>query len=176
MSKYLKGLLVRDIAERLEGVQDLLVVNVVGMDANTSVELRRTLREKDIRLMVVRNRLARRAMEGTPLAPALDGIEGPVALCWGAEDFVSLTKTVVEIAKDQERFPGFETRGGVLDGQPLTPEKVKEVSTWPTRTEQLALLVGQILGPGAQLSSQLLGPGAKLASQIKKKAGDDDES
>ena len=42
--------------------------------------------------------------------------------------------------------------------------------TWPSRTEQLSILVGQILSPGATLSGQLLGPGGKLASQIKKKS------
>jgi large subunit ribosomal protein L10 len=47
---------------------------------------------------------------------------------------------------------------------------VKVVSKWPTRAEQLSILSGQILSPGAKLSSQLLGAGAKLASQIKKKS------
>ena len=47
---------------------------------------------------------------------------------------------------------------------------MKAVSKWPSRQEQLSILFGQILSPGAKLSSQLLGAGAKLASQIKKKS------
>jgi large subunit ribosomal protein L10 len=51
---------------------------------------------------------------------------------------------------------------------------VKAVSKWPSRGEQLSMLVGQILGPGATLSAQLLSPGRKLASQIKKKGEGED--
>jgi large subunit ribosomal protein L10 len=57
-----------------------------------------------------------------------------------------------------------------MSGSRLTAADVKKVSTWPSRTEQLSILVGQILSPGATLSGQLLGPGGKLASQIKKKS------
>ncbi len=39
----------------------------------------------------------------------------------------------------------------------------------PSREEQISLLVGQILSPGANLVGALLGPGGKLASQIKQK-------
>ena len=54
-----------------------------------------------------------------------------------------------------------------MDGEQLTPERVKEISKWPSRAEQLSMLVGQILGPGSQLAAQLKGPGGSLASQIK---------
>ena len=46
--------------------------------------LRRQLREKNIQLLVVRNELAQRATEGTPLGTALDDAEGSLALVWGA--------------------------------------------------------------------------------------------
>jgi hypothetical protein len=42
--------------------------------------------------------------------------------------------------------------------------------------EQLSLLSGQILAPGAKLASQLIGPGGALASQIEKKAEEGDDS
>ncbi|MEM6330816.1 MAG: 50S ribosomal protein L10, partial [Planctomycetota bacterium] len=70
-------------------------------------------------------------------------------------------------------FDKLETKGGVMDGAKLSPEDVKQVSKWPSRTEQLSLLVGQILSPGATLSGQLLGPGGALASQIKQKGEDE---
>jgi len=57
-----------------------------------------------------------------------------------------------------------------MDGQPLAAEQVKAVSKWPSRMEQLSILSGQILSPGATLSAQLLSAGGKLASQIKKKS------
>ena len=117
--------------------------------------------------MVVKNSLARRATEGTSLAPAFEGIEGSHAVLWGAEDFVSLIKEVTALDKNAEEFEKFEARGGVMDGEQLTPERVQEISKWPSRDEQLSILVGQILGPGANLVAQLSGPGGQLAGQIK---------
>jgi large subunit ribosomal protein L10 len=169
MSKFVKEVITKDISDALEGVEDCLVVNVVGMDANSTVALRKRLREKNIRLMVVKNSLAARAFSGGSLAPAFDGVTGSSAVVWGAEDFISLVKEVTELDKSDD-FKAFESRGGVMDGEQLTAEKVKLMSKWPNRLEQLSILSGQLLAPGANLSAQLIGPGGQLASQIKKKS------
>lgn len=167
MSKFVKEMLTRDLVARLDGVEDCLVANVIGLDANATSALRKRLREKDISLMVVKNSLAARATEGTALSPAFEGIDGNAAVVWGAADFVSLVKEVNELDKDEEEFERFEALGGVMDGEKLTPERVAEISKWPSRAEQLSILVGQILGPGSQLVSQILGPGSTLAGQVK---------
>lgn len=169
MSKYVKDLVTKDIANRLEDVGDALLVNVVGLDANKTVVLRRQLREKGIKLLVVKNSLAKRATEGSPLAKAFEGAEGTLAMVWGSEDIISLAKEVVALDKDKA-FEQFQARGGVMDGEHLDADRVKEISKWPNRAEQLSILSGQILSPGAKLSSQLLGPGGALASQIEKKS------
>ncbi|MHB0958447.1 MAG: 50S ribosomal protein L10 [Pirellulaceae bacterium] len=175
MSKYVKNLMVKEIVQRLEGVQDALLVNVVGIDANATVTLRRELREKDIHLLVVKNGMARRATEGTALAPAFTATEGTLAVIWGGEDFISLVKEVSRLDKSRQ-YEHFKARGGVMDGERLTPDRVREIAKWPNRLEQLSILSGQILSPGAQLVSQLIGPGAALASQIEKKAEEEGEA
>ena len=167
MSKYVKDLMTKELSNKLQGVDSAVLVNVVGMNANQTVVLRKRLREKNIRMLVVLNNLARRATEGTPLAPAFEGLNGSAAVVWGGEDFVSLVKEVTELDKDKT-FAKFEARGGVMDGERLSPERVKEISKWPNRQQQISILVGQILSPGANLSAALLGPGGALASQIKK--------
>jgi ribosomal protein L10 len=174
MSKFVKDLVTKQIAQGLEGVQDALLVNVIGLDANKTMSLRKRLREKQIRLLVVKNSMARRATEGTSLAAAFHAAEGTLALLWGGEDIISLAKEVVAIRRSGE-FEPFEPRGGVMDGEALTADRVAEISKWPNRMGQLSLLVGQILSPGATLSAQLLGPGGALASQIAKKAESSDE-
>ena len=123
--------------------------------------------------MVVRNSLVRRAAEGTPLSVAFEGLTGPAAVVWGGSDIVALAKEVIALTKDKE-FEHFTARGGVMEGEQLTPEEVIEISKWPTREEQLGILVGQINSPGAKLSAQLTAAGAKLASQIKKIADQED--
>jgi ribosomal protein L10 len=172
MSKYVKDLLTKDISQRLEGVEEALLVDVIGMSANESVALRRQLRDKNIGLMVVKNSLARRATSGSPLNTAFEGSRGSIALVWGGEDFVSLTKEVSQFDKD---IKNFETRGGVMDGELLTADKVKEISKWPNREEQLSILSGQILSAGGQLLSQINAPGGLLVSQLDKKAEEEEE-
>jgi large subunit ribosomal protein L10 len=168
MSKYLKNLITDDLKKRLDGVSDLLVVDIAGLEANKNVELRKQLRQKNIQLLLVKNSLVRRATEGTTLAPAFEGVEGSAAVVWGAEDIVSLAKEITRYA-DDKAFASFAPKGGVMGGARLSADDVKKVSKWPSRAEQLSLLVGQILSPGATLSAQLLSPGAKLASQVKQK-------
>ena len=174
MSKYVKELVTRDIRRRLVGVDDAVLVSCVGMDAVTTNELRGELDKKDIHMLVVKNSLARRATEGTHLAAAFEGAVGQVGFCWGSTDFVSLVKELVELDKDAEKFDDFVADSGVMDGEMLDADGLKAVSKWPSRQEQISMLVGQVLGPGAQLSAALLGPGKMLNSQIKKK-GEGDE-
>jgi len=166
MSKYVKDLITDHLRQRLEGVEEALLVNVVGLNANANVRLRTELASKDINVLVVKNSLARRATAGTSLAPMFEGLTGTAAVCWGGEDIVALAKEVIRLSKE-DQYGAFEPRGGVLDGQPLTSDEVEQVSKWPTREEQLSILMGQVLSPGATLSGQLLAGGSKLASQIE---------
>jgi large subunit ribosomal protein L10 len=175
MSKYVKNLITDHLRERLSGVNDALLVNVVGMDVNSSNRLRAELAEKNINLMVVKNSLAARATVDTPLGAMFDGLTGSSAVCWGSEDIVRLTKEIASIAKEEEYAP-FGARGGVMDGEKLSAAKVDEVSKWPSRQEQLAILAGQILGPGAALSAALIGPGGTLAGQISQKGDEGAEN
>ncbi|HEY6563078.1 MAG TPA: 50S ribosomal protein L10 [Pirellulaceae bacterium] len=166
MSKYIKDLMTKELSGRLEGVKDAVVVNVVGLNSLATFELRKQLREKNIRLLVVKSSLAQRATEGTPLAGAFGGCEGPLAIMWGAEDMVALAKEAMRLHRSKD-VEAFQARGGVMDGESLSATRLEEVSKWPTREEQLSILMGQILSPGRNLVGALLGPGGALASQIK---------
>lgn len=167
MSKTLKRLITDEIKQRLTGVTDLVLVNVIGLNSSNTYKLRTELRKKGLSLLVVKSSLARRATEGTSLAPAFEGAEGSVACVYGGEDFISLVKEMVSLHKKPE-YEKVESRGGVMDGEKLSPEKLKEVAKWPNRQGQISLLLGQILSPGANLLSQIKSPGGKLLSQVKK--------
>jgi large subunit ribosomal protein L10 len=175
MSKFVKDLVTDQLKQELADVQDLLLVNVVGLTANRTSALRKSLREKNIKLMVIKNSLARRATEGSQLAAAFEGSHGTLAMVWGASDIVALAKEVVKLAGEKD-YALFEARGGVMGGARLKAEEVAQVSKWPSREEQLSLLVGQILSPGAKLSSQLIAAGGALASQIKQHGEGEDEA
>ncbi|MDR1962253.1 MAG: 50S ribosomal protein L10 [Planctomycetaceae bacterium] len=173
MSKFVKQLITDAVAKRLDGVQYLILVGLTGIDANKNKNLRVNLASKGINLMVIKNSLARRATEGTPLAAAFQNLTGSYALCWGASDIVSLAKELVKLTKDKN-LQGFEIKGAVLDGEALGAEQAVDVSKWPTREEQISLLLGQIVGVGATLSGQFIALGGALASQIVKLAEKED--
>ncbi len=166
MSKFVKDLITKELHGRLDGVKDLFLVNIVGLSANKNSALRKELRGKGIQMVVVKNSLARKASEGSSVAPAFEGVKGTLAVVWGEMDAPALAKEIVRLQALKEYAP-FEAKGGVVDGTQLAAAQVAAVSKWPTRLEQLSLLMGQILSPGAMLASQLTSAGGALASQIK---------
>lgn len=171
MSKYVKGLLVDDLKSRLGGVNEVIVVSLGRLDAQKTTALRQTLRKKRIHLQLIKNSLARRAAEGTPLAPAFQEAAGMLAIAWGGEDVVDLAKELDRLTGVKD-FEGFECRGGALDGARLEASDVKKVAKWPTRAEQLSLLSGQISAIASTLSGQLVSLGGTLAGQIASRVED----
>lgn len=175
MSRFVKDIIIRDLKKRLSGVQNALMLNIVGMDVNTSNRLRKDLISRGINILVVKNSMAQKATAGSPLeALFAHSVERSCALCWGATDIVALAKEIVRISKDKA-FAKLEIRGGVLDGEAFAADGVVDISKWPTREEQISILLGQIVGVGSKLSSQLLSAGANLASQIEQLAKSEEE-
>lgn len=168
MSKYVKNLVADHIRSRLTGVNDALLVNVIGVESNAAMKLRTELRSKNINLLVVKNSLAARAVAGTPLDGLFEDATGSAAICWGSADIVSLAKEVTRLIRS-DAFKPLEPRGGVMDGSRISAAQIAEVAKWPSRQEQISLVLGQIMGPGGRVAAQLCGPGGALASQIKQK-------
>ena len=123
MSKFVKNLIAGHLRNRLQDVNDALLVNVVGMDANTNHRLRNELAAKNIHLLVVNNSLANLAVSGTPLARLFEGVAGSAAICWGGEDIVGLAKEIVKLVRS-DKYKPLEARGGVMDGEQITAPQV----------------------------------------------------
>ena len=164
MSKFVKDLQTRHVKTEMTGVSDLVVVNVIGLNSGESAQLRTELRKKGIKLRVVRNTLARRAMESLGLGGAGNLLNGASAVAWGGEGIVELAKEITEWAKKLKKL---EVKGAFVSGASVDAKGVQALSTMPSRPELLAKIAGQILAPGANLAAALLGPGGTLAGQIK---------
>ena len=118
MSKYVKDLITSDSEAQLDGVNDALLVNVVGLDAKRTTKLREgTARRRTFSLMVVKNSLARRATEGTRWPRPSRASKGTLAMVWGGDDIVSLAKEVT--ASRSKKLEKFDARGGAMDGDKL---------------------------------------------------------
>ncbi|NLF33028.1 MAG: 50S ribosomal protein L10 [Planctomycetes bacterium] len=165
MSKPVKNLIRKEIGRRLEGVSDVAVVSVIGIDGNTNNRLRGELLDKGIHVMVVKNSMARQAFEDLGLGAAGDLLDGPCAVAYGAESVVDVVREILDRAK---QIPELSVKGAYMDGEVFAgPARVAELSKFPTRIEALGKLSGAALGPGSKLAGALIGPGGVIAGILK---------
>ena len=69
MSKPVKGMIIDAYKERFAGIEGAVIVDLRGLNAIENNELRNELRTRNVRVTVVKNSLARKAIAGTPLEP-----------------------------------------------------------------------------------------------------------
>src|SRR5271170_5438064 len=95
MSKKIKKMQMDALAKTFDGVRDLVVLTVSGVDSQTENKMRLDLRKKNIRLQMVKNSLARQvfAQMGVQLTNCW---EGPTTVAWGANSVAELSRTLDE--------------------------------------------------------------------------------
>ena len=165
MSKQVKDLVTKEITNRFKGLDSVAVINPRGIDANKNHGIRKRLREKGLRMTVVKNTLARRAAAGSKLEGFDKLLDGPSAVVYGTASISAIARLLVSEKKLDEKL---ELRGVFFDGEAYVGDKgVEQVSKLPTREEAIGQLVGAILGPGAKLAAALKGPGGVLGGILK---------
>jgi len=115
MSKKAKQLVSNEYKRWYDGIDNVCVVDLTGLDAIRNHKLRGALRQKNIRLHVVRNSLFRRAFTAGPMASVAKALTGPCALVTGGESLVDVAKELVRISGEIEAL---KLRFGVMDGEP----------------------------------------------------------
>ena len=173
MSKPVKALLRKELVRRLTGNDSLTVLSLVGVPGVASNELRRQLREKSVSVTVVKNAVARQAFKEVGLEAASELLDGPSAVAVGGESVVDVVRQLLEFAKAQ---PALVVRGALLEGELFGPERVDELSKYPTRDEAIANIAAMILSPGSRLSSAITGPGGRIAGAIKTLSEEESEN
>lgn len=165
MSKPVKEMIQAEYTRRFADLEGALVVDIRGIEANKNNEMRLGLLEKNIRITVIKNTLARKAFEGTALEAVAPALEGPSALAYGAESVVDVARELVEWAKKVKKL---DLKGAVLDGTYFDGEAgVKELSKFPTREEAQAKVVQLVLSPAGNIVGGAKGPGGKILGIIK---------
>ena len=165
MSKLVKDLITRELSTRLKDVDGVAVINPRGINATKNNGIRRRLHAKGLRMMVVKNTLARRATEGTSLNGFDKLLDGPSAVIYGSQSVPTIARLVLDEKKADDTI---ELRGVFFDGEVYVGDKgVQQVSKLPTREEAIGLLAAAILGPGRKLAAALKGPGGALGGILK---------
>jgi len=165
MSKPVKEMIVGDYERRFADLDGALVVDIRGIDANATNELRQDLHAKGIRVTVVKNSLARKAFADTSFSSLEPALSGPSALAYGGESVVDVARALVAWAKKVELL---ELKGAVLDGVYFDGEAgVKRLSDFPTRDEALATVVQLVLSPGGNVLGAAKGAGGRVLGIVK---------
>jgi len=176
MSKVVKRMMIDQIREQIGETKDLVVLDTSRMDAISDNQLRAELVAKGIRLVTVKNTLARLALKEAGIEPPEEAFAGPSTIALGSEDIVALSREMAQWAK---KIDELEIKGGAVDGQGVDSSGIEAISKGPSRDELISQIVGLVLSPGARLSGALLGPGGYLCGQIKAladKEGDDTQA
>lgn len=143
---------IQDITARLRGAKAVIVANFRGLTVEALTKLRQDIGKADGQIKVVKNRLAKRALAEVPTAGVEEHLRGPSALATATKDPVPLAKALVDFAKDHEQL---EIKGGCVEGQVLTLERLKALALLPSRAVLLAQLLGVMQGTARNLASVL---------------------
>lgn len=165
MSKVVKDMIAADLKSRIGDTRDVLVVNSSKLDGVTQNNMRIKLRQQNIRMLAVKNSLAKKALKEVGLESLGAHLKGPSVLVWGGADIVALSKEISKWVKDLK--DKLEIKGGVVEGTSVDAKGVDALSKSPSREELISQIVGLILSPGSKLCGALLGAGGTVAGQIK---------
>jgi len=124
------------LSETLGQGENAFLVDFTGLDVAGSTDLRIRLREKDGRLRIVKNRLAKRAFAEGALEALEGNFVGQTAIAYPVgDDIVGVAKVLRDFAREHEVAP---VKAGVVDGRVITPEEFAVLADLPSREELIA--------------------------------------
>jgi large subunit ribosomal protein L10 len=137
----------------------VVITQQAGMTVAEVTTLRRQMREAGAGFKVTKNRLARRALEGTKFAKLAPLFKGPTAVAYST-DPVAAAKVAVKYANANEKLT---IVGGAMGDTLLDPTGVKALATLPSLDELRGKLVGLLQTPATRVAQVLQAPAGQLA-------------
>jgi large subunit ribosomal protein L10 len=135
-----------------KGTESAVVVDYRGLKVPEATELRRQVRVAKGQYKVVKNTLARRAMQGTAFEPLAEHFIGPTAVVYSGDDPVALAKVLTTFARTT---PALQIKAAVVQGRAVKAGEVGELATLPGRPELYAKLLFVLQAPMVQIVSVL---------------------
>ena len=140
----------------------VVVAHYTGMTVAQMGELRSRLRKAGASFRVAKNRLAKRALEGTPANGISDLFTGPTGIAY-SKDPVSAAKVLVAYAKENDKL---KILGGVAVGSVLNPQGVKALAELPSLDQLRSKIIGLLQAPATKIAGVLQAPAGSLARVI----------
>lgn len=162
MNRTQKEEQVASLKQTFEESEIVVVTHYIGMTMADMVDLRNRMHEAGASFKVTKNRLTRIALQGTNFESLTDLMTGPTALAYSA-DPVAAAKAAVNYSKDNEKLV---ILGGVLNGQVLDVDSVKNLAKLPSLDELRGKLIGMINTPATRIAGVLKAPAGQVARVI----------
>ena len=161
LNKSEKAAVITDVSAQAARSQTLALAEYRGLSVEHLNKLRVDARAKGVYLHVLKNTLARRAVNGTPFEVASDAMVGPLIYSFSA-DPVAAAKVLSDFAKGNEKLV---VKGGAYAGKMLDANGVKALAAIPSREVLIAQIAGLLKSPIQRLA------GVVAALAEKKGAG-----
>ena len=162
MDRSQKKKLVDSLHDVLSKTELVVITQQSGMTVAEVTTLRRQMREAGASFKVTKNRLARRALEGTKFAKLAPLFKGPTAVAYST-DPVAAAKVAVSYANANEKLT---IVGGAMGETLLDSNVVKALATLPSLDELRGKLVGLLQTPATRLAQVLQAPAGQLARVV----------
>ena len=144
----------------------VVVTHYKGLSVAEITDLRARMRAAGAAFRVTKNKLAQRALDGTPFAPIADLFKGPTAIAF-SKDPAAAPKIVSEFAKKNDKL---QIVGGGLSGTLLDAASVRALAELPSLDELRGRLIGLLNAPASRLVGVLQAPGGQMARVLAARA------
>ena len=135
---------VKNVNEMLTNAETAIVVDYRGLTVAEVTDLRKQLRDAGIKMMVIKNKILERAVEGTDYEDLKSTFVGPTAVAFSDEDAIAPAKILKKFADDHEAL---EIKGGFIEKKVQTLYKINEYATLPSREDLLSMLASALQDP-----------------------------
>ena len=159
MDRAEKESMVASLHQTFEDVSIVVVTHYSGLTVAEMGELRDQMREAGAVLKVTKNRLTRRALEGTKYQSLEEMFTGPTAIAY-SEDPVAAAKAAVNFSKTNNKLI---VLGGALGDEQLDVNAVKSLASLPSLEELRAKIFGMISTPATRIAVVLQAPAGQVA-------------
>ena len=158
-----KQAIVAEVGAEARKALSAVLADFRGLAVVDMTELRARARKEGVYLRVVRNSLARRAVEGTDYECLNEALEGPTLLALSLDEPGSAARLMKAYAKENEAL---EVKALAIDGTLLAASEIDRVAELPTRPEALSLLMSVMLAPMGKLARTLREVPGKLVRTL----------
>ena len=158
-----KKAIVSELSEVAGQAHSAVVAEYTGITVEQMTGLRKKARDGGVYLRVVKNTLARRAVEGTEFECMSEQLVGPLLYAFSMEDPGGAARLVKDFAKDNDKLV---TRLVAIGGNLYDASELKRLADLPNREQALAMLAGLLQAPISKFVRTLAEPHAKLARTV----------